>query len=383
MSVKSYKTGDGKVRWYASFRYTDWTGTRRQKKKEGFALKREAQEYEREFLLKNSRSCDMTFSSLVDLYREDARHRVRGSTKETQDSIIEKWLLPYLGKLQVDKIDAVTIRSWQNCLLAAKNPRSGRPYAPTYLRSINSRLSAIFNYAVTFYHLPQNPCHPAGLMGKKKNGKLNFWTLAEFNTALPYVKKRCFRVALLLLYWLGIRIGECLALTPADILPSRVVRISKTYHRKDGEDTAGPPKEDNSFRDVTIPPFLYSELQAYIGALYGIETEDRIFYFTHGTLNRELDRIADAAGLQRIRVHDLRHSHAALLVDLGYSIVAVAERLGDTVEVTMSTYAHLYPEKHASMADDLERTAMGVAPSSPSLAELPAKLEEVENGPFS
>lgn len=381
MSVKSYKAGDGKVRWYASFRYTDWTGTRRQKKKEGFTLKREAQEYEREFLLKNSRSCDMSFSSLVDLYREDARNRVRDSTKETQDSIIEKWLLPYLGKLQVDKIDAVTIRNWQNHLLSAKNPKTGRPYAPTYLRSINSRLSAIFNYAVTFYRLPQNPCKPAGLMGKKKNGKLNFWTLAEFNTAISYVDKRSFRVALLLLYWLGIRIGECLALTPADILPSKVARISKTHHRKDGEDAPGPPKEDNSFRDVTIPPFLYAEVQAYIAALYEIEPEDRIFYFTHGTLNRELNRIADAAGLRRIRVHDLRHSHAALLVDLGYSIVAVAERLGDTVEVTMSTYAHLYPDKLTSMADDLERTAMGAAAPPPSLADLPARLEDAENGP--
>lgn len=108
--------------------------------------------------------------------------------------------------------------------------------------------------------------------------------------------------------------------------------------------------------------FLYDEVQSYIAALHEIAPTDRICYFNHGTLNRELDRAAEAAGLQRIRIHNLRHSHAAMLVDLGYSIVAVSERLGDTVEVAMGTYSHLYPDKKQRMADDLERRARGEPP---------------------
>lgn len=339
-------------------------------------------------MLKNSRSCDMSFASLVELYREDAEHRVREGTQGTQDSIIDKWLLPYFGQLQVDKIDAVAIRKWQNELMGAVNPRSGEKYAPTYLRTINSRLSAIFNYAVMYYGLQQNPCRPAGFMGKKKAGRMKFWTLVEFEAAMGQVSKWSFRVAFLLMYWLGLRVGECLALTPADILKTKAARIDKTHHRKDGEDAPGPPKTDNSFRDISMPGFLYAEVLRYIAALYEIEPGDRIFYFTHGTLNKELDRAAATAGVKRIRIHDLRHSHAALMVELGYSIVAVAERLGDTVEVAMSTYSHLYPNKMETLAADLDRQAEGLdaaahGSSSAELGDLMERLENAENGAHS
>jgi integrase len=97
--------------------------------------------------------------------------------------------------------------------------------------------------------------------------------------------------------------------------------------------------------DTSMPDFLYDEVLRYIDALYDIDVHDRIFYFQKGTLGRALTEAANVAGVKRIHIHDLRHSHATLLVELGYSIVAVAERLGDTVDVAMSTYAHLYPNK--------------------------------------
>ena len=127
-----------------------------------------------------------------------------------------------------------------------------------------------------------------------------------------------------------------------------------------------------------MPAFLYDEVENYIGALYEIQPSDRIFYFTHGTLNRELNRAAEAAGVQRIRIHDLRHSHAAMLVDLGYSIVAVAERLGDTVEVAMSTYSHLYPDKMDTLAVDLEQRAGGAGRQEVGLGDVAGALEKAE-----
>lgn len=375
MSVSKYKTKSGAIRWKATFRYTDWTGKRILKKKEGFKKKGDAQAFEREFLLKNSRSCDMSFASLVELYRGDAEHRVREGTQNTQDSIINKWLLPFFGDLKVNEIDAVVIRAWQNEVMSAVNPRTGKKYAETYIRTINSRLSAIFNYAVKFYNLGANPCIAAGFMGKKKAGKMKFWTLDEFNLAMAQVSNWGFRIAFQLMYWLGFREGECLALQPADILPSKVARVEKTHHRREGEDKNGPPKTDNSYRDTSMPDFLYDEVLRYINALYDIQNHDRIFYFQKGTLGRALTEAAKAAGVKRIRVHDLRHSHAALLVELGYSIVAVAERLGDTVEVAMSTYAHLYPDKMEAIAADLNR--QGVA-TNDEPASVISGLEKVE-----
>jgi len=357
VSVHSYKTSDGKIKWYTYFRYTDWTGKRHPKKKEGFDRKKDAQEYEREFLLKNSQSCDMSFASLVELYQGDAEHRVREGTRDTQDSIIDKWLLPYFGGLQVNTIFAVTIRNWQNKIMSAINPCTGKKYAPTYLRTINTRLSAIFNYAVMYYGLQQNPCHPAGYIGKKKAGKMKFWTLDEFNLAMAHVSSWSFRVAFQIMYWLGLREGECLALEPLDILPSKAVRIEKTHHRREGKDKNGPPKTDNSYRNISMPDSLYDEISRYISALCDIQEHDRIFYFQKGTLGRALTEAANAAGVKRIRIHDLRHSHAALMVELGYSIVAVAERLGDTVRVAMDTYSHLYPNKMETLTADLNQCA--------------------------
>jgi len=370
-----YKTKSGATKWYAAFWYTDWTGKKRKKKKEGFDKKGGAQAFEREFLLKNSRSCDMSFTSLAELYRTDAEHRVREGTRETQNSIIDKWLLPCFGELQVNEIDAVTIRTWQNEVMSAINLRTSKKYSDTYIRTINSRLSAIFNYAVMYYGLKQNPCRLAGFMGKKKAGKMKFWTLDEFNLTMAQVSNWSFRVAFQIMYWLGFREGECLALQPADILPSKVARVEKTHHRRKGEDTNGPPKTENSYRDTSMPDFLYDEIHRYIDALYDIQENDRIFYFQKGTLGRALTEAAKAAGVKRIRVHDLRHSHAALLVELGYSIVAVAERLGDTVEVAMSTYSHLYPNKMEAIATDLNRQSevKNKAPDSVVL-----ELEKIE-----
>lgn len=377
MPAYKYETKSGAKKWYVAFWYTDWTGKKRKKKKEGFDKKSDAQDFERQFLLKNNRSCEMSFASLVELYRADAEHRVREGTQGTQDSIIDKWLLPYFGELQVNEIDAITIRIWQNTVMSAINPRTGKKYAETYTRTINSRLSAIFNYAVMFYNLGSNPCRPAGYMGKKKAGKMKFWTLDEFNLAMTHVTSWSFRVAFMIMYWLGFREGECLALQPADILQSKVARVEKTHHRRKGEDTNGPPKTENSYRDTSMPDFLYDEIHRYIDALYDIQENDRIFYFQKGTLGRALTEAAKAAGVKRIRVHDLRHSHAALLVELGYSIVAVAERLGDTVDVAMSTYSHLYPDKMEQVALDLNKQATPKNETSDAVLTQLEKAEKV------
>lgn len=87
MSVaKDSKTG----KWYSKFRYTDWTGKRVQKKKTGFITKREAQEWEREFLTKAAASCDMSFASLVELYMADCKTRLRATTWENKQHLITK-----------------------------------------------------------------------------------------------------------------------------------------------------------------------------------------------------------------------------------------------------------------------------------------------------
>lgn len=346
--------------WGVQFRYTDWTGARIKKHKRGFKLKREAEEWEREFLLRNAGNPAMTFGSLVERYYEDMENHIRASTLEMKKSAIDTHILPYFKNKIVSEITNADVRQWQNVMLKKKQ-KNGEPYKPTYLRTLNSQLSAIFNFAVQYFKLPVNPCSQVKAMGKKQADEMNFWTLDEFNKALQYANGPAYRLAFLTLYWTGIREGELLALSPRKILhQEKALRISHTLKRENGEMVLGAPKTDNSVRIVTLPDFLYNEIKDYMGALYGLEDDDPIFYMSKHGLLSEIGRMAEAAGLQRIRVHDLRHSHVALLIELGYRTHAIAQRLGDTPAEVDRTYAHLYPNKAHHIALELNKHRDGI-----------------------
>lgn len=90
-----------------------------------------------------------------------------------------------------------------------------------------------------------------------------------------------------------------------------------------------------------MPNFLCDEMKDYLGMLYGIKKKERIFTITKSYLHHEMDRGAKSAGVKRIRIHDLRHSHISLLIDMGFSAVAIADRVGhESIEITYR-YAHL------------------------------------------
>ena len=149
-----------------------------------------------------------------------------------------------------------------------------------------------------------------------------------------------------MLYWCGIREGELLALTPADFnFDKETVTINKSYQRLKGQDVITSPKTKKSNRTIKMPKFLCEEMKEYLGMLYGLKKKDRIFTVTKSYLHHEMDRGAKAAGVKRIRIHDLRHSHISLLIDMGFSAVAIADRVGhESIDITYQ-YAHLFPSK--------------------------------------
>ena len=187
-----------------------------------------------------------------------------------------------------------------------------------------------------------------------------FWTKAEYQRfAEAMMDKPLSYYAFEMLYWCGIREGELLALTPADFdFEAGTVKINKSYQRLHGEDVITTPKTKKSNRTIKMPNFLCYEMRDYLGMLYGVKKKDRIFTVTKSYLHHEMDRGAKEAGVKRIRIHDLRHSHISLLIDMGFSAVAIADRVGhESIEITYR-YAHLFPSKQTEMADklDFERT---------------------------
>ena len=350
--------------WRVIYRYTDWKGEKKQTQKRGFTTKREAQAWEREQLQKATADLDMTFENFVALYTADVRSRVKESTWESKEHIIRTKLVPYFGKRKMNDIHSKEIIAWQNEMLDYRD-KKGKGYSPVYLKSLHNQLSAMFNHAVKHYNLKGNPAAQVGNMGKSKGREMLFWTKEEYlKFADVMMDKPLSYYAFEMLYWCGIREGELLALTPSDFDFERgTVSISKSYQRIKGQDVITDPKTTKSNRVIKMPQFLCEEMQDYLKTLYGIKPDERMFLVTKYYLHHEMDRGAKEAGVKRIRIHDLRHSHISLLIDMGFTALAIAERVGhESINITYR-YAHLFPTRQTEMADklDIARTGKGAS----------------------
>ena len=185
---------------------------------------------------------------------------------------------------------------------------------------------------------------------------MKIWTQEEYERFASKIKKSAMKLAFDILFYTGIRSGELLALTPEDIMPDKRLNINKNYAKIKGEELFLEPKTPKSKRTLAIPDFLYDDIHEYVSQLYGILPTDRIFYFTKSALEKELKRNAPAAGLEPIRIHDLRHSHASMLIDMGFDVLEISERLGhESVKTTLDTYSHLYPDKDKKLAGALNK----------------------------
>ncbi len=334
--------------WFCKFYYTDYTGARKQKKKRGFSLKREAQDWERAFLEKQQGTPDMTFQALYDIYMEDMAHRLRPGTLKSMESVFRNRVLPHFKDKPINSITPADIRLWQNMQIDGG-------YSDGYLDRIHILMSTFFNYAVKYYNLPSNPCSKAGGMGKPTHS-MNFWTLEQYNRFIQYVEDVRAHTALELLFYSGMRFGEMMALTLGDFdFMANTIHITKTFHQKKGGGISGPPKTENSIRCITMPAAIMREVQAYISRIYGIQPFDRVFTFTEKLIRGNIKRCAEKAGIPQIRIHDIRHSHVSLLIDMDFSPHLIAERIGDTVQMVNKIYGHLYPSKHEEVADRLNR----------------------------
>lgn len=144
-------TRDGKL-WRSQFYYKDWQGVRRKKNKRGFKTKGEADEWERNFLQQQQKNLDISFENFVEIYFADMENRLRESTIINKRYVFDLKVTPYFKYKKMCEIQTSDIRAWQNELIK-------KGYAPTYLKSINNQLAAIFNYAVRYYDLRDKRCH--------------------------------------------------------------------------------------------------------------------------------------------------------------------------------------------------------------------------------
>jgi len=353
--VPAYKDEERNT-WYCKFNYKDWRDESKTKLKRGFKTKKEAQNWEREYLQVQQANLDMNLKSFVEVYFNDKRGRLKERTVMTKRAMIDAKVIPTFGKFRMNEVKPSDILRWQNEMIAMG-------YKETYLRMLQNQVTAIFNHAERYYGLKDNPCKKIEKMGRSNAKELNFWTKNEFEYFIQKFNRgeEMYKVIFEMLFWMGCRIGELLALYYEDMdFKTGTISITKTYFRIGKKDIITPPKTESSNRKVTIPKFLQEELKEYVSKIYEVAPKDRIFPVTDRAIQQKLKRKIEKLGIEGIRVHDLRHSHVALLIEKGVQPLVIAQRVGhESVNTTMNVYGHLYPNKQRQLADMLNAEATG------------------------
>lgn len=356
MAVQKYTAKNGKQLWYFSVRYTDWAGNRVRKKQEGFKTQREAKEAEANFLNSKRTDIDISFANLVEAYTENRNARIEQTTIATKGHMIRTKILPYFGKMPLSSIETATVMKWQTELMNYRNPKTGKPYSQTYLRQIHNQLSTIFNFAIRYYGLSRNPAQLCGSMGKQNAEKFDFWTYDEFQRFIQTAKDDIsVWTTFNLFFYSGMRMGELLALTLNDFdFEKNTVSINKSVAVIDGEQTTKKTKTEKSKRTIALPSPIMDMIKEYAEHRYGYNPDDRLFLSSKTSLHRDMRKYCEVSGVRKIKVHELRHSHASHLIELGVSPLTISERLGhEDIKTTLNTYSHLYPNKQSEVAEML------------------------------
>lgn len=341
---------DKRGTWYCVFPFTDWTGKRKKKCKRGFRTKKEAIRYEAEFRRSATADMDMLISTFMEVYFKDKAGELKDRTAKNKRYMLEAHVLPYFADKKMNEITPSDIISW-------KNEIRSKDYSLAYLRMIQNQLTALFTHAQRIYGLQDNPCRKVKKMGRSDARKIDFWTEEEFLKAKEGIEEGSqYDVLLDVLFYTGCRIGEALALTPADFdFRRKRMSITKTFYRTGKQDVITSPKTKGSVRVIEIPVFLSEKVSGYLESKYEFPGGERIFPIGQEAVQHKLKYQCEKTGVKKIRVHDLRHSHVAFLINHGVDPMVIKERLGhEDIRMTLNTYGHLYPSKQREVADLLD-----------------------------
>lgn len=345
----AYKEKDTK-KWTAQWFETNAKGEKKKRRKRGFDTKREALEFERQKKLSSVRSMDMKLSDFIEVYFEDKQNELKERTLKNKKYMMLQHVVPYFGEMMMNEISAGQIIQWQNEMQT-------KGFSDAYLRMIQNQLTSLFTHATRIYDLPVNPCKKVKRMGSDDNRSFDFWTREEYQRFIQTMENEDkYYIIFEILFWTGCRIGELLALTRNDIdFERNRIHITKTYYRTGRQDVITEPKTKQSVRVIEIPEFLKQEIKDFVDHQYGLPGNERLFPIVQEAVQHKMKRHMEIAGVKKIRVHDLRHSHVAYLIHRGVEPLLIKERVGHKdIRITLNTYGHLYPNQQRKVADMLD-----------------------------
>jgi len=373
-------TKDGR-KWYFSVCYETANGERKRKKGQLYLTKQEAQEAERQYLIE-VKQCriDITFEKLYHKYIDYVEDSIKGSSKYCKDNRMKNHILPYFGKMNIHDITINKIIDWKTKINKAIYGKNNKKYSLKYKQTLMAELRTILRYAVDFYGLKENFAGKVMMFHDKSEEvvldeeKIRYITPDEYNLFISVIDKMVFKVFFAFLYYMGVRKGEAQALDWKDIdFEKNTVRIIKTVTNKTDELNESGIKfkitntKNRKNRTIKMPPILKDmllELYQYYAKHEGFDRDWFVFGGYRHLPNQSIDNVKEQSfklikekygkEINRITNHEFRHSHASYLISKGVRIELIAYRLGDTVDVVLKTYAHLFPEVEDSVIDELE-----------------------------
>ena len=371
------KANNGTYYFSANLGYYPITGKQIQKYRSGFKTKKEAREEYSKLVLSSTEELTekkkkISFQQFIEeIYLPWYKTQVKESTYINRCSTIKKHF-SYFYKMATDEIEPINVQNWQ--LKLAKE------FSPNYIRIVQGMLSIAFDRAIVLGIAKKNPSRMIGNIKSKKT-KVDFWTLEEFQKVISLLYKGdYYEHYLFMSFWLlfmtGMRIGEAAALHWSDIdFETGLLSITKTLYYKTMTDYKFvEPKTQASIRTIYIDADTLNELKAWKKVQQQVLPNCELVLSYNGTptskttLPRALEKLAGLAGVHRIKIHALRHSHASLLISMGENPLLIKERLGhEKIQTTLGTYGHLYPNTNLEVANKLTGV-LQYTPASQSVA---------------
>ena len=357
------KADNGTYYFRANLGYNPITGKQIQKYRSGFRTKKEAKEEYSKLVLASTEELTtkkdgVSFQQFIEeTYLPWYKTQVKESTYLNRATTIKKHF-SYFYKMETDEIEPIHVQNWQ--LKLAKD------FSPNYIRIVQGMLSIAFDRAIVLGIAKKNPSRMIGNIKSKKT-KVDFWTLEEFQKVISLLcKKDYYEHYLFISFWLlfmtGMRIGEASALHWSDIdFETGLLSITKTlYYRTMTDYKFVEPKTQASIRTIYIDSDTLNELKAWQSVQQQVLPDCPLVLSYNGTptskttLPRALEKLSNLAGVHRIKIHALRHSHASLLISMGENPLLIKERLGhEKIQTTLGTYGHLYPNTNLEVAKKL------------------------------
>lgn len=352
-------TKDGRA-WFFKCQYKDAYGETHPKKSKKYMLKKQAEEAERDFL----KTCGKQVSNKIiwdDLVKEflENSHNKDG-TLYSKKINLEKYGDIFENK-DISSITPLLVEKW-------KIEMNKENLVTSSKQNIFNYFKTVLDYAVKKHYVKINPFRitdnfekdPNKIEVKHEEGL--YLTPEEFSKFISVIDDDFWKLFFSFAFYMGTRKGEQIAIQWKDIdFNNHTVKIYKQLNLKGlKKDNLFIPTKNGVTRTISIPNKLWNMIIGQYNKSSKIAGFDKNFfvfgddkYISYTTIDRKKDYYFNLSGVKRITMHQFRHSHASLLISNNIPLNVIAKRLGDTPDVVLKTYAHLFPQKEAEVLNVL------------------------------